>query len=165
MGLGVVARWYLLRRVLKGSAAALIALLDDSSLDTTMTPHGMICTGRLTSRPKSVYIAVGSERYTLCVRDLDRLREQGYVIKTATGQYRLSRLGRILLEKPDNCRLLAKGVARARRNRLPCCAGGFWFRCRCETYRRRTAGRDVPLPYFIGQMLRWRELKRSLGGT
>ena len=163
LGLGVVVRWWLLRQVLRGSAAAIIALLGESSHET-MTPNGMSRAGRLSSRSKVVYIVVGSERYVLCARDLDRLRGQGYVIRAEGGSaYRLSRLGQMLLERPDNGRLLAKGIARARVSR-PNCVGGFWFRCRCETYRYGIAGREVPLPFFVGKALQYVAERRVVQG-
>ena len=162
VGLGVVVRWCLLRRALRGSAAAIIALLGDPALETTMTWHGSFKGGSvpLSSRSKIFYCVVGSEHYILCQRDLDRLHAQGYVLRDEAGKPQLSRLGRILLDKPDNCRLLAKGVARARRHRLLRCPGGSWFRCGCETYRHLMFGCEVPLPYFIGQVLRWQSGRR-----
>ena len=163
LALGVVVRWWFLRQVLRGSAAAIVALLGESSHEM-ITPNGTFRAGRLSRRSKVVYIAVGSERYVLCARDLDRLREQGYVIRDGGGSsYRLSRLGLMLLERPDNCRLLAKGIARARLRR-PNCVGGSWFRCRCEAYLYRIAGREVPLPFFVGKALGtwWRKSTSNL---
>ena len=161
LGLGVVARWWLLQQVLRGSAAAIIALLGESS-HQIMTPKGTFRAGRLSSRSKVVYIVVGSERYVLCARDLDRLRNRGYVIRleggTSDRSYRLSRLGQMLLERPDNGRMLASGIVRARLGR-PNCVGGCWLRCWCETYRYRIAGRAVPLPFFVGKA--WRYVAES----
>ena len=162
LGLAVVARWWLLRRVLRGSAAAIIALLGESERDVMPLEGGSSDGGRRW-RPSShgnrvVYLVVGEEHYWLCASDLDRLREQGYVIREGErgGSHRLSRLGQILLERPGNDRLLARGVARARRrhDRFPNCYGGSWFRCRCKTYRIRLARYDVPLPFFVGELLR-----------
>ena len=157
LGLGVVVRWWLRRRVLGGSAAAIIALLGESPRDV-MPLEGESRTGqRLSRHHRFVYIVVGAERYMLCASDLDRLREQGYVIHgKGEGSYQLSRLGHSLLERPDNDRLLAKGIARARRRHcyLPNCYGGFWFRCRCKTYRYRIAGHEVPVPFVVGELLR-----------
>ena len=160
LGLGVTVHWWFRRRVLRGSAAAIIALLGESSCQI-MSPHGTSAAGRLSSRYKSTYISVGSERYVLCAHDLDRLREQGYVIRAeGGGSYRLSRLGQMLMARLDNAGLLARGVARARHH-LPRCAGGFWFRCRCETYRYRVAGRCTPLPFFVGRVLARRPATRG----
>ena len=127
-----------------------------------MAPIGTLNHGRLSRRSEIIYVAVGSERYILCKRDLDRLREQGYVIKTERGPHRLSRLGQMLLARPDNNRPLAKGIARARRSDLPNCVGGFWLRCRCATYRYRLAGREVPLPFFAGEILQARADRKFL---
>ena len=74
-----------------------------------------------------VYFKIGTDSYLLCRRDLDRLHAMGYVYRKERG-YHLSRLGRLLLDRHDNARLLAKGVARAKRNRYLRCRGGLWLR-------------------------------------
>ena len=128
---GLVVRWYLLRRDLRGSGAAIIAFLGDHE-----APHlfeGTSKVGSLEHSDVTVYFKAGDERYQLCPRDLERLHEMGYVYREEH-QYRLSSLGRLLLERHDNARLLAKGVARARGGSYVRCNGGLWLRCRCEKF-------------------------------
>lgn len=150
---GIIALtiWWWLRRVFRGSGAAIIALLGESSCKV-MCPTGRGRVGSISRCSKIAYFSVGADRYLLCRRDLDRLREQGYISVT-DGRFGLSRLGRLLLDKHDNGRLLAKGVARAKRHDRLLCAGGRWLRCRCERYTWDIAGREIPLPFLVGKRL------------
>lgn len=131
---GLVFRWWVLRQDLRGSAAAIIALLGETDLEAH---PGLRSDGRyrdlIEHSSEVVYFKIGTDRYLLCPRDLDRLHAMGYVYRKEH-EYRLSRLGRMLLERRDNTRLLAKGVARAKRDRYLRCRGGLWIRCRCEKY-------------------------------
>ena len=75
----VVVRWYLLRRDLRGSGAAIIAFLGDHE-----APHlfeGASKVGSLEHSDVTVYFKAGDERYQLCPRDLERLHEMGYVYR------------------------------------------------------------------------------------
>ena len=156
---GLVVRWYLLRRDLRGSGAAIIALLGESD----HKPHADLeSTGRvgpLEYSDATVYFEVGEDRYRLCRCDLDRLHGMGYVYRKEH-QYHLSRLGRLLLERHDNARLLANGVARANRDSYLRCKGGRWLRCRCEKFW--VAGhRKIRVPFPLGQLSTtrtWRKL-------
>lgn len=154
--------WWWPRRVFRGSGAAIIALLGEPSCEV-MCPTGRGRVGPISRCSNIAYFSVGADRYLLCPLDLDRLREQGYVLVT-DGRFELSRLGRLLLEKYDNGRLLARGVARAKRHDRLRCAGGRWLRCRCERYAYDVAGREIPLPFFVGRRLSARmERKRLMG--
>ena len=162
-GIVTLTIWWWLRGVFRGSGAAIIALLGEPSCEV-MRPTGSGRVGPISRRSNIAYFSVGTDSYLLCRRDLDRLREQGYVSLT-DGRFGLSRLGQSLLEKHDNGRLLAKGVARARRHDRPRCAGGRWFRCRCEKYTYHVAGREIPLPFFVGKRMSARiERKLLIGG-
>lgn len=155
--------WWWRRGVFRGSGAAIIALLGEPWC-RVMRPTGRSRMGPLSSCSESAYFSVGADRYLLCSRDLDRLREQGYVLVN-DGCFELSRLGQSLLEKHDNGRLLAKGVARARRHDRLRCAGGRWFRCRCEKYTYHVAGREIPLPFFVGRRMSARMERKLLMGA
>ena len=134
VALGVVVRWCVLRRDLRGSGAAIIALLGESDHEAFASFKGRGWTRGIEHSSEVVYFAVGSDHYFLCKRDLERLHALGYVYREER-KYHLSRLGRLLLEKHDNARLLAKGVARAKRGGYLRCNGRLWLRCRCEKYR------------------------------
>ena len=156
---GLVVRWYLLRRDLRGSGAAIIALLGESGHEA----HLFEGTSRVDSLEHSdvtVYFKAGEERYRLCRCDLERLHGMGYVYRKEH-QYHLSRLGRLLLEKHDNARLLAKGVARAKRGGSYLrCNGGLWLRCRCEKFWVAEHAK-IRVPFPVGQWLTtrtWRKL-------
>ena len=133
VALGVVVRWCVLRRDLRGSAAAIIALLGESDHEALADLQGRGRSGWIEYTSEIVYFAVGTDRYMLCKRDLERLHALGYVYRDGH-QYHLTRLGRLLLERYDNARLLAKGVARAKRASYLRCNGRLWFRCRCQKY-------------------------------
>ena len=133
VALGVVVRWCVLRRELRGSGAAIIALLGESKHEAYASFKGSGRSRGIAYRNETVYFVVGTDRYFLCKRDLERLHALGYVYRDEH-QYRLARLGRLLLEKHDNARLLAKGVARAKRGSCWRCNGRLWLRCRCEKY-------------------------------
>lgn len=133
VALGVVVRWCVLRRDLRGSGAAIIALLGESEHEAYPNLQGRGWSRGIAHKTEMVYFAVGTDHYLLCKRDLERLHALGYVYREKR-QYRLARLGRLLLEKHDNARLLAKGVARAKRGGYLRCNGRLWLRCRCEKY-------------------------------
>ena len=146
LALGVVVRWFVLRRDLRGSGAAIIALLGESDHEALAHLQGRGRSGWIEHSSELVYFVVGTDRYLLCKRDLERLHALGYVYREGQ-QYHLARLGRLLLERYDNARLLAKGVARAKRGSYLRCNGRLWFRCRCEKYW--VAGHEkfrVPFP-------------------
>ena len=157
---GLVVRWYLLRQNLRASGAAIIALLGESDHE----PHADLeSTGRvgpLEYSDATVYFEVGEDRYRLCRCDLNRLHGMGYVYRKEH-QYRLSRLGLLLLERHDNARLLAKGVARAKRGTSYLrCNGGLWLRCRCEKFWVAGHGK-IRVPFPVGQWSTtrtWRKL-------
>ena len=143
---GLVVRWYLLRQDLRGSGAAIIALLGESEHEAHAAFESTSRVGSLEHSDATVYFEVGEDRYRLCRCDLDRLHGMGYVYRKEH-QYHLSRLGRLLLERHDNARLLARGVARAKRQSYIRCNGGLWLRCRCEKFW--VAGHEkihVPFP-------------------
>ena len=143
-------RWYLLRRDLRGSGAAIIALLGESDHEA----HVFEASGRdgsLEYKDETFYFVVGDEHYQLCPRDLERLRGMGYVYRKEH-QYRLSRLGHLLLERHDNARLLAKGVARAKQASCLQCNGGLWWICRCKKFWVTWHGKLL-VPFPLGQWL------------
>ena len=157
---GLVVRWYLLRRDLRGSGAAIIALLGESKSEA----HLFKGSGRSDSLEHSdvtVYFTVGDEAYQLCRCDLERLHGMGYVYQKER-QYHLSRLGRLLLERHDNARLLAKGVARAKRASYLRCNGGLWLRCRCKKFWVAGHGK-IRVPFPVGQWLTTRTWRKVLG--
>ena len=158
IALRIVIHWCMIRRVFRGSGGAIIALLGESACEV-MRPSGQGAAGRISYESETAYFEVGADRYMLCARDLERLRGEGYISLVGT-KYQLSRLGRLLLERYDNGRLLAKSVARARRPDRSHCAGGHYLRCRCARYRYWVAGRQVPVPYFLAKKLEAREFAR-----
>jgi len=156
---GLVVRWYLLGRVLRGSGAAIIALLGESEQQAHAAIESQV--GALESSDSTVYFEVGEDRYRLCMRDLDRLHALGYVYPKE-GQYHLSRLGHLLLERHDNARPLANGVARAKRASYLRCSGRLWLRCRCEKFW--IAGHPrLRVPFPLGQWLTARTWRKVLG--
>ena len=133
VALGVVVRWCVLRRDLRGSGAAIIALLGESEHEAHASFKGRGYSRGIASSSEAVYFKVGTDCYLLCKRDLERLHALGYVYRKEH-KYHLARLGRMLLDRYDNTRLLAKGVARAKRGGYLRCNGRLWLRCRCEKY-------------------------------
>ena len=134
------------RQELRGSGAAIIALLGESCHEALAGAQSRGRVGWIEHSGELVYFMVGTDHYLLCKRDLERLHAQGYVYRERY-QYHLSRLGRLLLERHDNARLLARGVARAKRQSYLRCNGGLWLRCRCE--KSWVAGHEkihVPFP-------------------
>ena len=119
---GLVVRWYLLRQELRGSGAAIIALLGESDHESFDFESTSLI-GSLEHSDTTVFFKVGEDRYRFCRCDLERLHGMGYVYQKEN-QYHLSRLGRLLLERHDNARLLARGVARANRQSYLRCNGG-----------------------------------------
>ena len=95
VALGFVIRWCMLRRDLRGSGAAIIALLGESCHEalTGAQSHGRA--GWIEHSSEIVYFEVGADAYLLCNRDLERLHALGYVYQEQH-QYHLSRLGRLL---------------------------------------------------------------------
>ena len=161
---GLVFRWWVLRQDLRGSGAAIIALLGEANLEAL---PGLRTDGRYRDligySSEVVYFKIGTDSYLLCSRDLDRLHAMGYVYRK-DHEYHLSRLGRLLLDRHDNARLLAKGVARAKRNRYLRCRGGLWLRCRCE--KHWIAGHErFRLPYPLAKWWMDWDRRRRLGRT
>ena len=105
IALRIVIHWCMIRRVFRGSGGAIIALLGESACEV-MRPSGQGAAGRISYESETAYFEVGADRYMLCARDLERLRGEGYISLVGT-KYQLSRLGRLLLERYDNGRLLA----------------------------------------------------------
>ena len=156
---GLVFRWYVLRQNLRGSGAAIIALLGESDHESCDFESTSLI-GSLEHSDTTVYFAVGEDRYRLCRCDLERLHGMGYVYQKEN-QYHLSRLGRLLLERHDNARLLARGVARAKRQSYIRCNGGLWLRCRCEKFW--VAGHEkIHVPFPLGQWLTTRTWRKVL---
>ena len=157
---GLVVRWYVLRRELRGSGAAIIALLGESCHEALPGAQSRGRVGGIEHSSELVYFKVGTDPYLLCKRDLERLHAQGYVYRERH-QYHLSRLGRLLLERHDNARLLARGVARAKRQSYLRCNGGLWLRCRCEKFW--VAGHEkIRVPFPLGQWLTTRTWRKVL---
>ena len=155
----LVVRWYLLRQDLRGSGAAIIALLGESDHEAHTGFESTSLVDSLEHSDTTVYFEVGEDRYRLCRCDLDRLHGMGYVYQKEH-QYHLSRLGRLLLERHDNARLLAKGVARANWDSYLRCKGGLWLRCRCEKFWV-TWHWKIRVPFPVGQWSTtrtWRKL-------
>ena len=149
IALGVVVRWCLLRRDLRGSGAAIIALLGESEHEAHPSYKGRGWSRGIAHSTETVFFMVGTDRYLLCRRDLERLHALGYVYRKEH-KYHLARLGRMLLERYDNTRLLANGVARAKRGGYIRCNGRLWLRCRCEKYW--LAGHEnVRVPFLLGR--------------
>ena len=162
VALGFVIRWCVLRRDLRGSGAAIIALLGESRREALPDAQGHDWAGWIEHSSEIVYFKVGADVYLLCKRDLERLHALGYVYREQH-QYHLSRLGRLLLERYDNARLLAKGVARAKCDRYGRCSGGLWLRCRCEKFWVAGHGK-IRVPFPLGKWLTtrtWRGGRRS----
>ena len=158
---GLAVRWFLLRRALRGSGAAIIALLGEPENEAHVGFRTDSRIGLLEHSDTTVYFTVGEDRYRWCRRDLERLHGMGYVYQKEH-QYRLSRLGRLLLERHDNARLLARGVARAKRQSYLRCNGGLWLRCRCEQFW--VAGHEkIRVPFPLGQWLATRTWRKVLG--
>ena len=150
VGVILVVRWYLLRQDLRGSGAAIIALLGEPDHEAYVFESTGL-EGSLEYRDVTFYFKVGNEHYQLCRCDLERLHGMGYVYQKEH-QYHLSRLGRLLLERPDNARLLAKGVARAKRAGYLRCNGGLWLRCRCKKFWVTWHGKLL-VPFPLGEWL------------
>ena len=158
---GLAVRWFLLRRALRGSGGAIIALLGESEHEAHVGFRTDSRIGSLEHSDTTVYFQVGEDRYRLCRCDLDRLHGMGFVYEKEH-EYHLSRLGRLLLERHDNARLLARGVARAKRQSYLRCNGGLWFRCRCEKFW--VAGHEkIRVPFPLGQWLTTRTWRNVLG--
>ena len=158
---GLVVRWYLLRQDLRGSGAAIIALLGESCHEALTGAHGHGQSGWIKYSSELVYFKVGTDHYLLCKRDLERLHALGYVYRKQH-QYHLSRLGHLLLERHDNARLLARGVARAKGQGCLRCKGGLWFICRCKRFWV-TWPTKIRVPFFFGEWLTTRALRKVLG--
>ena len=156
---GLAVRWFLLRRAVRGSGGAIIALLGESEHEAHVGFRTDSQIDSLEHSDTTVYFQVGEDRYRLCRCDLDRLHGMGFVYEKKH-EYHLSRLGRLLLKRHDNARLLARGVARAKRQSYRRCNGGLWFRCRCEKFW--FAGHEkIRVPFPLGQWLAtrtWRKL-------
>ena len=158
---GLVVRWCLLRQDLRGSGAAIIALLGESDHEAHTGFESTSLVGSLEHSDTTVYFEAGEERYRLCRCDLERLHGMGYVYQKEH-EYYLSRLGRLLLERHDNTRLLAKGVARAKRDSYLRCKGGRWLRCRCEKFWV-VGHRKIRVPFPLGQLSTTRTWRKVLG--
>ena len=151
VALGFVVRRCVLRRDLRGSGAAIIALLGESRYEALPGAQSRGRSSWIEYSDATVYFVVGTDHYLLCKRDLERLHARGYVYRKQH-QYHLSRLGRQLLERPDNARLLVDGVARAKRPSYLRCNGGLWLRCRCEKFC--VAGHEkIRVPFPLGKWL------------
>ena len=148
---GLVVRWYLLRQDLRGSGGAIIALLGESEHEAFTDRKGHGQSGGIKYSSELVYFQVGTDPYLLCKRDLERLHALGYVYKK-DHKYHLSRLGHLLLERHDNARLLARGVARAKRDSCLRCKGGLWFRCRCKRFWVAWPTK-IRVPFPLGEWL------------
>ena len=132
---------------------AIIALLGESCHDALPGAHGHGQSGWIKYSSELVYFEVGTDPYLLCNRDLERLHALGYVYrKRERHQYHLSRLARLLLERHDNVRLLARGVARAKRQSYLRCKGGLWCRCRCKRFWV-TSPTKIRVPFPLGDWL------------
>ena len=151
IALRIVIHWCRMRWVFRGSGGTIIALLGESAC-AVMRPHGSGTVGPISYETETAYFALGADKYMLCARALERLRNEGYVL-FAGKRYRLSHLGRLVLDNYDNNRLLARSVARARQHDHPRCVGGRYLHCRCTRYWRLVAGRKIPLPFFLGSKL------------
>ena len=146
-------RRYVLRRELRGSGAAIIALLGEPQHEARMDSKGRGELGWIKYTSEVVYIRVGTDYYLLCSRDLDRLHSLGYVHRDGHERH-LSSLGRQLLQTSENAGILTKGMARAKRaTHRSClrCYGGLWLRCRCEKFWL-AVGKGVPLPFSLGRL-------------
>ena len=78
-------RRYVLRRELRGSGAAIIALLGEPQHEARMDSKGRGELGWIKYTSEVVYIRVGTDYYLLCSRDLDRLHSLGVC---AAGNFR-----------------------------------------------------------------------------
>ena len=77
--LGFVIRWGMLRRDLRGSGAAIIALLGESCHEALIGAQSHGWAGWIEHRSETVYFKVGADDCLLCKRDLERLHALGYV--------------------------------------------------------------------------------------
>ena len=75
----------MVRRMFRGSGAAIIALLGEPSCKVLRT-EGTGVDGPISSRSKDVYVVVGREEYLLCHQDLKRLRDHGYIYLSGSSQ-------------------------------------------------------------------------------
>ena len=124
----------MVRRMFRGSGAAIIALLGEPSCKVLRT-EGTGVDGPISSRSKDVYVVVGREEYLLCHQDLERLRDHGYIYLSGSSQdssFKLSRLGELFLSRYDNSPWLARGIRRVRHPSRFRCYGGRLLRCRCQ---------------------------------
>ena len=103
-----LSRRYVLRRELRGSGAAIIALLGEPQHEARMDSKGRGELGWIKYTSEVVYIRVGTDYYLLCSRDLDRLHSLGYVHRDGHERH-LSSLGRQLLQTSENAGILTKG--------------------------------------------------------
>ena len=96
---GLVFRWWLLRRDLRGSGAAIIALLGENDLegfpDLRSDGHYRDLIGRSSD---VVYFKIGSDSYLLCRRDLDRLHAMGYGMRLEKRRHELRFVGGQVVE-------------------------------------------------------------------
>ena len=79
VALGFVVRWCVLRRDLRGSGAAIIALLGESCHEALPGAQSRGRSGWIEYSDATVYFVVGTDHYLLCKRDLERLHAMGYV--------------------------------------------------------------------------------------
>ena len=73
VALGFVIRWCVLRRDLRGSGAAIIALLGESCREALPDAKGYDRAGWIEHSSEIVYFKVGADVYLLCKRDLERM--------------------------------------------------------------------------------------------
>ena len=116
IALRIAIHWCMVRRMFRGSGAAIIALLGEPSCKV-LRMEGTGVDGPISSRSKNVYVVVGREQYLLCHQDLERLRDHGYIYLSGSSQdssFKLSRLGELFLSRYDNSPWLARGIRRVR---------------------------------------------------
>ena len=151
IALRIVIHWCKVRKMFRGSGAAIIALLGEPSCEV-LRMEGTGVDGPISSRSKDVYVVVGRERYLLCHQDLERLRDHGYIYLSGSSQdssFKLARLGELFLSRYDNSPWLARGIRRVRHPSRFRCYGGRLLWCHCQKRTRRVAGREIPLPCFL----------------
>ena len=96
IALRIVIHWCRMRCVFRGSGGTIIALLAESACAVTR-PSGTGTVGPIYYKTENAYFEVGADKYLLCARALERLRNEGYILLVEK-RYQLSHLGRQVLE-------------------------------------------------------------------
>ena len=103
IALRIVIHWCMIRRVFRGSGGTIIALLGESQCKV-MPSCANVVEDPISYESENVYFEVGEDKYMLCTRALERLRNEGYIIPVSGVAGRAAGIPR---------RIRDRGVARA----------------------------------------------------